>query len=375
MSESPLEELLSIVQRDLAAETVHVIDAGAEPPLDEASLLRDLPGGRRLVVTWTAPPIDLEARSRRLDMLVTAFGETLESEGRARASRPPPALSLQEELAALAQRASAVEAVIIDAFSPVVWGSVGPLADHAARIAERLPALRGGLHAVDADDLALAASFGLASAQGLRVDPSAARLVPRAICVRHQLLPISRSGDELVVAMVDPRDADAIRDVILITGLRVEPVFSGDAMAAFFRHLDDDDDPRTYDEVMAQIPAADRAAREEIARAARDDWARTLLARRAIAAVRALPEADGLHKGGQLRHTVAGDDLGYVARSFSSIYIIIVVFSAPFDELLVKRALSHAMPTIERLVAALPPQDPPPNTRGAVAIRAPRRRR
>lgn len=379
MNESPLEEFLAIVQRDLAAASVQVFDAGAEPPADDVSLRADLPGGRRLVASFDASPFDVEARRRRLAMLVSAFSDILDAESPGRTPRPPPARSLQEELAALTQRTGALEAVIIDAFSPVVWGSAGPLDDHAARVTALLPLGQGGrpaLHAVDADDLAAAARYGLASAQGLRIDPAAQRLVPRAVCAHHHLVPIGRTGDRLVVAMADPHDADAIHDLVLLTGLEIEPVYAGESMSAFLRHLDDEDgDTRTHADVMASIAAEDRAAREPLARRAREEWARSILTRRAIAEVRELPETEALHKGAQLRSTVATGDFGYVARSFASIYIVIVVFGGPFDELLAKRALAHAMPTIERLVAALPPLDPPPRMGGVAALRAPRRRR
>lgn len=374
VSASNLEEFLAIVQRDLGADDVHVVDGDA--PSDAHGLTHELPGGRHLVASFEELPADLEARRRRLEMLISAFTDLLVADGRARAARPQPARSLQEELAALVQRANGVEAVVIDAFSPVVWGSSAEIEDLSARFAEVARDLRGGLHEVLADDIAAAAQYGMSSAQGLRVDPAAMRLVPRAVCARRKLVPIGRAGDRLVIAMADPRDADAIYDVVLITGLEVDPVYAGESMAAFLRHLDDDgDDDRAYDEVMAKIPAEDREAREPAARAARDAWARGVLARRAIAAVRALPEIDGLNKGGQLRATVATEDFGYIARSFSAIYVAILVFDAPFDELLAKRALSHAMPTIERLVEALPPLDPPPRMGGVVAMRAPRRKR
>jgi len=378
VSDSTLEEFLAIVQRDLAASSVRVIDAGADTPAAEASVRCDLPGGRSLVAAFAEPPADVEARRRRLEMLVSAFGDLLVVEGRARVARPPPSRSLSEELAALARRTGALEVVIIDAFSPVVWGSAGPLEDHAARFAEMAPGLRGPgtLHEVRADDIAAAATYGIASAQGLRVDPAALALVPRAVCARRRLVPVARAAGKLVVAMADPRDADAVADVVLLTGLEVEPVYAGEAMGAFIRHLDDEgEDGRTYDEVMASIPAEQRAAREPIAARARAAFARGVLARRAIAAVRALPEIDGLHKGAQLRATVATSDFGYVARSFASIYVIILAYGAPFDELHAKRALTPALPTIERLVAALPPLDPPPRIGGVAALRPPRRRR
>src|SRR5207248_1433711 len=134
-------------------------------------------------------------------------------------------------------------------------------------------------------------------------------------------------------------------------------------------------DARTYEEVMASIDPDERAQREERAQAARDDWARHLASRRAIFEVRELPEMATLPRGGHVHHTVSGADFGYVARSFAGIYVLVLVFDAPFDELRAKRAMVHALPAIERLVLALPPLDPGPPVAGVVAIRGRRRRR
>jgi hypothetical protein len=380
----PLEELLSIVQRDLAAASVRVVDAAAEPAnepsWDELRELRcDLPGGRGLIVTFAEPPADVVARRRRLEMLVSAFADTLAAEGAGpRTKRPEPARSLQEELAALAQRAGAVEAVVIDAHSPVVWGSATATPEHAAHLAGSSPDLRspGALHQVGPDDIAAAQDYGIASAQGLRVDPAALRLLPRAVCAHRQVMPIARNASTLILAMADPGDVEAIHDVVLITGLDVEPVFAGESMASFMRHLDDqDDDARSYDEVMARLSPEVRAAHAGKADEARDVWGRMVLTRRAIAEVRALPETAEVHRGRHVRHSASEPRFGYLARSFSGIYVVILVFAGPFEELLAKRALTHALPTIERLVAALPPLDPPPRMGGVVAMRPGRRRR
>lgn len=98
------------------------------------------------------------------------------------------------------------------------------------------------------------------------------------------------------------------------------------------------------------------------------------LTRRAIAAMRALPALDGLHKGRHLRH-VERDGEYYLALSFSGIYLLCIVFDAPFDELRAERAAHESLPRIERLVQALPPLDPEPQPMGGViALRRPRRR-
>jgi hypothetical protein len=401
VSERTLEEFLSVVARALGAESTSVVDAADEPPADVATIRGDLPGGRRLIARLAAPPPDTSALQRRLEMLVETFADLFPREGRHSTSRPPPARSLREELAALVQRAGASDAVIIDAHSPVTWSSAGDPPEtpaHAAveelRDEDRTPELPitmgalapkppdtmgalapkppAALHSVGPEDIA-AVQYGLASAHGVRVDPGAIGVVPRAVCARHRILPIARDGDRLVIAMAEPRNADAVHDVVLITGLDVEPVFAGESMAAFFQHLDDGGDTRTYDEVMAAIPSETRAARADHARRARDAWARMMRARRAIADVRALPEMPSLHKGGHLRHMISEPDFGCVARSFAAIYVIILIFEAPFEELLAKRAVTQALPTIERLVAALPPLDPEPPMAGVAALRGRRR--
>lgn len=50
----------------------------------------------------------------------------------------------------------------------------------------------------------------------------------------------------------------------------------------------------------------------------------------------------------------------YLARSFAGIYLLALVFDAPFSELQAEGALLHALPHIEHLVMAIPPVDPPP---------------
>jgi hypothetical protein len=95
---------------------------------------------------------------------------------------------------------------------------------------------------------------------------------------------------------------------------------------------------------------------------------------RLLVAIRALPEMATLHRGGQLHQTSIEANLGFVARSFAGIYVLILAFAEAFDELRAKRAIVHALPVIEKLVLALPPQDPAPLMGGVVALR-PRLRR
>jgi hypothetical protein len=128
------------------------------------------------------------------------------------------------------------------------------------------------------------------------------------------------------------------------------------------------------EQALAAIPAEVRTAREPRARAAEVAWGRTKRTRRAIQEVRALPALPTLPRGGHLRAMRSDAGFGYVARSFGGIYVLVLVFGGPFEELAAKRALARTVPAVERLVVALPPLDPTP-TKGAAAIaRRPRRR-
>lgn len=94
----------------------------------------------------------------------------------------------------------------------------------------------------------------------------------------------------------------------------------------------------------------------------------------AIARIRQLPTLDLLHKGKHVRH-VSREGAYYLVLSFSSIYLLCLVFDGEFDELRAERAAQESLPRIERLVLALPPLDPDPQPVGGVAaLRRPRRR-
>jgi len=99
------------------------------------------------------------------------------------------------------------------------------------------------------------------------------------------------------------------------------------------------------------------------------------LTERAIDLVRDLPAVTGLRKGGHLAHAVRDASFGWVARSFASIYVLIVVFESPFDELRAEQAIEDGLPRIERLVLALPPLDPKPSPIASVISMRGRARR
>ena len=69
-------------------------------------------------------------------------------------------------------------------------------------------------------------SVNLAS---LEVDPSLIRLVPMETALKYQVLPLSRVGSSLTLAMADPSNVSIMDDIKLMTGFSIEPVVSSEA--------------------------------------------------------------------------------------------------------------------------------------------------
>ena len=60
------------------------------------------------------------------------------------------------------------------------------------------------------------------------IDPSLTKLVPQETAVRYQVVPLSRVGSTLTIAMVDPTNIFAMDDIKFMTGLNVEPVVASE---------------------------------------------------------------------------------------------------------------------------------------------------
>jgi hypothetical protein len=85
-----------------------------------------------------------------------------------------------------------------------------------------------------------------------------------------------------------------------------------------------------------------------------------------LAIARARAEAESAPRTARWAHHET--QFGYFARKFANIYLLVVVFEGAFSELYVESAVVHALPTIEQLLLALPP-DPGPVARGGRVIR------
>jgi len=64
------------------------------------------------------------------------------------------------------------------------------------------------------------------SLSNYRIDQSLVEIVPQRIASQYCLVPISRIGDTLTVAMADPLNVFALDDLRLITGYKIDPVIA-----------------------------------------------------------------------------------------------------------------------------------------------------
>jgi hypothetical protein len=85
------------------------------------------------------------------------------------------------------------------------------------------------------------------------------------------------------------------------------------------------------------------------------------LVKRALGELRQRHDLDTRRRGGAARFLVYDSDFSVFARGFADIYLLVLVFDGPFDELAVERLTKGLLPRIEELVLALPDYDPDPD--------------
>src|SRR5437867_3971855 len=71
------------------------------------------------------------------------------------------------------------------------------------------------------------------------IDPNVIKLIPQDTTSRYQVIPLSRVGSVLTIAMTDPTNVFAMDDIKFMTGFNVEPVVAsesaiGDAITRFY---------------------------------------------------------------------------------------------------------------------------------------------
>jgi type IV pilus assembly protein PilB len=88
------------------------------------------------------------------------------------------------------------------------------------------------------------------------VDAEVIKLVSREVCEKHKIIPLSRSGSALVVAMADPTNLHAIDDIKFLTGFNVEPVVASETGITLAVDRAYNQGP-SYDEVLSEFAEED----------------------------------------------------------------------------------------------------------------------
>jgi len=101
--------------------------------------------------------------------------------------------------------------------------------EHGGRLGFNLVKL--GLVSDDMITAVLSRQYGIPSVnlELFQIDEAVLRLIPQEVAQKHSVLPLSRVGATLTLAMVDPTNVFAMDDVKFMTGLNVEPVVVAEA--------------------------------------------------------------------------------------------------------------------------------------------------
>ncbi len=86
------------------------------------------------------------------------------------------------------------------------------------------------------------------------LDQAVLKLVSKEVCDKHRCVPLSRSGNALIVAMADPTNLHAIDDIKFLTGFNVEPVVASEgAITAAIERGYAAGGAAAYDDIIAQF--------------------------------------------------------------------------------------------------------------------------
>ncbi|HSM86173.1 MAG TPA: hypothetical protein VLT16_08480, partial [Candidatus Limnocylindrales bacterium] len=91
--------------------------------------------------------------------------------------------------------------------------------------------------------------------QYFEIDPSVVKLIPEDTAKRYQILPLSRVGASLTIAMVDPTNVFAMDDIKFMTGFNIEPVVASESaiMDAIMKAYGSSGNNDNVDELLAAM--------------------------------------------------------------------------------------------------------------------------
>jgi type IV pilus assembly protein PilB len=91
--------------------------------------------------------------------------------------------------------------------------------------------------------------------QYFEIDSSVVKLIPEETAKRYQILPLSRVGASLTIAMVDPTNVFAMDDIKFMTGFNIEPVVASESaiLAAIENAYGGSHQEENVDELLASM--------------------------------------------------------------------------------------------------------------------------
>jgi hypothetical protein len=138
---------------------------------------------------------------------------------------PPSSKESQKRLGELLVKGKLISPLQLDSAIETQRSFGGPLGHQLTRLGY-----------IDEDELVafLCKQYGVPSVNltAFEVDPAVRELIPKEVVSRHGVIPVTRSGNTLIVAVSDPSNRDAIDDVKFITNLDVEVVVASETAIA-----------------------------------------------------------------------------------------------------------------------------------------------
>jgi type IV pilus assembly protein PilB len=112
------------------------------------------------------------------------------------------------------------------------------------------------------------------------VDASITKLIPVETATKYQVLPLSRVGASLTLAMVDPTNVFAMDDIKFMTGFNIEPVVASEAaiMEAIKKHYGSAEDQERKKELEEIVNFIDEGQSESVELEAEEDGTMNLAA-------------------------------------------------------------------------------------------------
>jgi type IV pilus assembly protein PilB len=105
------------------------------------------------------------------------------------------------------------------------------------------------------------------------VDQTVIKLIPMETAMKYQILPLSRVGSSLTVAMVDPTNVFAMDDIKFMTGFNIEPVVASETaiMEAIKKHYGTVEDVERKKEIEEIVSFIDEGGAESVELEAEDE--------------------------------------------------------------------------------------------------------